>query len=544
MTENANKPDIGSILADLELLHDFVDNFKTIINEADSESREDQLYQLAINFSGIDIGKMIAELSLIESDFSASKDNNWVEEQFAELKAELASKDQKIQEFKLSLADTVIESKSIQKRSAEQQETIVKLRNEIAQMQLHTKDLSLKLATAEKNFQATQTELATANEELLELRERSYALKGRSADLEDQIRAFDVQIQELTRTNLEKDKEIDRLSKLSERLDSSFELTRTQRNALEERSNELEATIETLQREKNIVQGRLDKLLTGLPRSVSYANPRPPELEESLLEPRGFLPYLPFCFPERVPHVISFRREVKHSFAKNFPRENPPPVPIFPHDFKVRFDGGNVRSFAFKPVFHCSITDEFTQALPPPVPDAQISADRGDFYFCAKDFFPVLVEAELQAALHKPQQILVRSSVLKPARKLEMLNKPEFGIHTYSLDLLLSFLTRNIIESNYRELRHAEPLITGEATFINKDGAIKTANIFNEKLAFRYGYQLKSHKLNLHRVNFAQSFRRGAGLRSVLETFGNTINSMVQKYDVFSSSKPGKNTKE
>ncbi len=544
MTENANKPDIGSILDNLELLQDFVDNFKTIINEPDGDAREDQLYQLAINFSGIDIGKLITELSGINHDLATSKDSSRVEEQFAELKAELESKDQKIQEFKLSLADTVIESKGLQKRSGEQQETIVKLRNEISQMQLHTKDLSLKLATAEKNFQATQTALASANEELLELRERSYALKGRSADLEDQIREFDRQILELTRSNGEKDKEIDRLSKLSERLDESFKLTRTERNALEERSSELETTIENLQREKSALQSRLDKLLTGLPKSVSYSNPRPSEVENSLLEPRHFLPYLPFCFPERVPHVIGFRREVKQSFGKTFPKDIPPPAPAFPHNFKIKFSGGNIRSFAFKPTFDCSITEEFPQELAQPEPNAKIFARLADFSRKPKDISLELLERELEASLKRPQRILLRSSSLKPMRRIEMLDNPEFGIHTHSLDLLLSFLTRTIIEGNYRELRHAEPLIAGSANFVNKDSAIKTANIFNEKLAFRYGYQLKSHKLNLHRVNFAQSFRRGAGLRSVLETFGNTINSMVQKYDVFSSPKLEKTTKK
>jgi hypothetical protein len=68
---------------------------------------------------------------------------------------------------------------------------------------------------------------------------------------------------------------------------------------------------------------------------------------------------------------------------------------------------------------------------------------------------------------------------------------------------------------------------------------LKIANILIEKLAFRHRYQLQSHKLTGSRPVFNCSFKRGNKLKSVLETFGNTISSMVQKYDIITASPSG-----
>lgn len=542
MTDNANKPDVSNLIAELEAIQDFVEDFKRGVNDPDPESRADQLYQLAISISGISIPELIADVIKLDQAKSISERSQNLDYQFDQLKAELESKDAKIQEFKLSLADTVIESKNLQKRNTELHETISRLRNEISQMQLHSKDLSLKLTTAEKNFNQNQTALNAASEELKELRERSYALKGRCADLEDQVRDFDRQIIDLSKDNAEKGEEIARLGKLSERLAESYELAKTQRAALEERTAELETTIDTLQKEKNIIQGRLDKMLTGLPKIVSYSKAISADQESSILEPRSFTPYLPFCFPERVPDVIGFRREIRQSFAKTFPKNCPAPTPVFPHNFKFKFESGNTRSFAFKPVFKCQVSKKFAQAIAPVRPNELHYSQQGNFLKTIPEFLPEYFNQIFAKAKESRQHLLTRSRAR--FRRLEMKQKPVFGIHTHSLDLLLSFLSRTITEANYRELKHPEPLITEGISTVNRKNDIKTANIFNEKLAFRYGYQLKSHKLDLHRVNFAQSFRRGAGLKSVLETFGNTINSMVQKFDVFSARNAEKTTKD
>ncbi|GEM_PF-1920497 len=545
MNENSRKPEIGGLIADLEVLQEFLDNFKSTLNNSDPESQAEQLYQLAISVSGINVSEIIASIiGLSQSDSSSSDQSSRVSQQLDQLKTELETKELKIQEFKFSLADTVIESKNLQKKNAELTETINRLHGEITQMQLHTKDQGMKLSNIEKNYKISQNELSQTSEELRQFRDQSYSLKARCADLEDQLRELDQRVNQLTGEGAAKSQEIDRLKKLTDRLNASFELIRTEKNTLEERSSELEATIDVLQKEKNRLQQRLDNLLVGMPKAVSYSAPDESSIDRSLLEPVSFSPYIPFCFPDRIPEVIGLKKNIRHSFAKTFPKENPPPAQLFPHNFTLRIEQIQARFFAFKPSFNCSIASEFYHLFPPLVPVETPEHNLVDFrpieaanYQPAEDtrlFFP---------ALKKPQKLLQRSQSVNATHRIKMKAWPAFGIHTYSLDLLLSFLSRTIIEGNYRDLRHPGPLVIPEATILNRSYIMKSAKFFNEKLAFRYGYQLKSHRLNLHRAEFMPSFKRGSGLRSVLETFGNTISLMVQKFDFFSSRPNEKNGK-
>ncbi|MFZ5951559.1 MAG: hypothetical protein ACOYXC_12695, partial [Candidatus Rifleibacteriota bacterium] len=188
MNENSRKPEIGNLIADLEVLQEFIENFKSTLNNSDPDNQAEQLYQLAISISGINVSEIIASIiGLGQSDSSSSDQSNRVSKQFDQLKTELENKEQKIQEFKFSLADTVIESKNLQKKNAELTETINRLRGEITQMQLHTKDQGMKLSNIEKNYKISQNELSQASEELRQFRDQSYSLKARCADLEDQL---------------------------------------------------------------------------------------------------------------------------------------------------------------------------------------------------------------------------------------------------------------------------------------------------------------------------------------------------------------------
>jgi len=114
-------------------------------------------------------------------------------------------------------------------------------------------------------------------------------------------------------------------------------------------------------------------------------------------------------------------------------------------------------------------------------------------------------------------------------KKLELPPNPEFGIFTYSIDLLLSYMSRGIFEDHYLNLNlDSDWIITDtELNYLKKP--LEISNIFMEKLAFRYRIQLKSHPMYIARKTVLRSIKTSK-LKTVLETFGNTINSMVRKY--------------
>ncbi|EKD81439.1 MAG: hypothetical protein ACD_39C01810G0003, partial [uncultured bacterium] len=61
-----------------------------------------------------------------------------------ELRKGLDEKEQKIQEFKNSLADSVVENRNLQRQHQALQDRFNALNTQLTQMQLHSKDVSLK----------------------------------------------------------------------------------------------------------------------------------------------------------------------------------------------------------------------------------------------------------------------------------------------------------------------------------------------------------------------------------------------------------------
>lgn len=552
MTDKSNQPDLGNLIADLETLEYFVQNFKSAIKSLPTEQQDDRLFRMENQVSEINFPQLISEAIVLQG-IAQGRDSSAAESSFApadsqaiehlqELKKELTAKDQRIQEFKLSLADSVMDFKGLEKLNSGLHETIASLRSEITHMQLHTKDMSLKLTSTEKNYEVAQTSLSKTSEELLEIKSQSYNLKSRNADLEDQIKDLSAKVAHLSDESFTRGNELNKYKKVSGNLNESYELLKNRHSALEERTAEMETAIDSLQKEKSYLQNKLDSLLTGIPRNFKYSQPLSAQAESTILQPATFTPYIPFCFPERVPEVIKFKKELKQSFSKTFPKKHSASPKIFPQDLELRMEDEHTRILAFKTNFTCLLTEGFSHVYKTLEVAKKIAGPSANFSTTMKDFFPEPFEKATESLGKTRQKFLKLSTPYISCKELKTKEKPEFGIHYHSMDLLLSFLTRNIIEANYSELKHQVPLIEEISTEFKTRSRMEIINIFHEKLAFRYGYQLKSHKLTLHHGDFVQSFKRGAGLKSVLKTFENTLNSMVEKYEIFSSKKAGKGT--
>jgi predicted nucleic acid-binding Zn-ribbon protein len=549
MTDQANKSDLDRLIADIEVLDKFVQNFKSVIKSLPPEKQDDRFYRLALQVSGIKFPRIISEIinlhsseNLAQSDFFnreelLDKDSP----QLAALKKEIELRDAKIQEFKLSLADSVIDFKNLQKQNNELSESTGKLKTQISHMQMHTKDLSLKLESTEKNYTAVQGELKKASEELDELRGKSYSLKSRNADLEDQVSGLSNQLERVTTELKQKTAELDKLRKAYNDLKGSFDHLKLSNSATEDRLNEMESFIDSLQKEKTFLQNKINGLLTGMARTVEYSSSADQKSSENqIFEPTSFRPYLPFCFPERVPNIIKFRRQIKQSFAREFPKHREAPPRAFPQEYELKLGAEHTRVYAFKPEFDFRLPESFNQVLSEPkMVKREILLD-GHFELSEPVFAPEAAKESVEAFRKSLEKYLLRTTAFFPKKRLYQPENPAFGIFTNSFDLLLSYLSRDIISANNHNLKHQTDLFDRVGDIFYKKLQLEISNIFNEKLALRYGFQLKSHKLNLHREDFAQSFRKQAGLKSVLETFGNTLNSMVKKYDLFSSKNPGK----
>jgi len=457
----------------------------------------------------------------------------------SELKSVITEKDQKIVEFKTSLADLVVENRNLQKQHQALQERFSALNTQLSQMQLHSKDLSLKYSTANSNLEAREKELESANIELQELQSRSYQLKSLCADYEDLLKKKE---DDLSKT-LDENKRLKQSSEKAvsdlDHVANSNRQLRQSLEALQHRESELVKTIEVLQREKNHAQTQLSRVLTGLNKMAVYEQPDNRSHESSLLEPKTLVPYLPFCFPERLPAAISFRREIqlnqpgslqrrKLPAPKTFAQYSGPEQSIIPAH--VRTHAARMKNRLKKPFemkFHAAYHIQ---------PKLHITQDMFQQLIYDDNF---ALDYDLPISYNPVQTTSSRAVRMLISRKLR-----EDEIFTNSFDLFMNYLIREIVERNFNS-DDLFTIFTNEIRVVADEPAeFKNSNIFLETLAFRHRFQLQSQRIKMADASFNYSFKRSNRLKSVLEMFGNTISSMVQKYDIVATPPHGKSEPE
>ena len=532
MTDPANKPDLAKLEQSLKSLCEIHQGLLSALADLPESMLSNEITQqldLLKQFDTADITQTIDFIQFQETKSSATESSKAIEK-LNELKAEINLKDQKIHDFKLSLADAVIEAKGINSKNKTLTEKITELEEQISQMMLHAKDQQLKLSTSQANLENE----TNSNNKLRLLRdalsEELSELKSAKEQLEKETSSLKEKIENLEENKNKSQVLAEKLAKEVSLLENHSAQTKERLSALEIRETELVATIGTLQKEKNHYQKRLNNLLTGVTKTISYERPYKgvPDDSDSVLEPRELLPYLPFCFPERLPASIKLKRKekiitpakliqknnkIRTSFLskselktktltlrKSISRPNLPELKSPEFEFKFEKE-----SAQFKP-FELQIT-EYKKFLSP------------EFYF---------IDNFLSTDVYNSQNF--HSKANNPTNRIPFSDIPNFGIYKYSLLLFLSYLSNRIFQKQYFQISRTEQLKNTTFKTVKKTNLIKEKNNLPEKLAFRSTYKLKFQKLKTPRKKFTYSFENKGKLQTVLETFGNTINTMVKKY--------------
>lgn len=462
-----------------------------------------------------------------------------VDSGLSRFKQELEQRDEKIHEFKISLADSVIEFKGAQKELQAAHERNSALATQVSQMQLHSKEITLKLSSATANLEAREAELETLRKEVMELRSRVYQLKSANAEYESHLHEAGKSIEHIEREHASASATRDKALRDLEHVITSNKELKKSLELFEIKEKELIDTVDALQKERNHLQGRLSSLLTGLNKTVEYHLPQPSTGESPVLEPAMLPPYLPFCFPERMPSVIKFRREIGKAFPAAFSRRQPqvprtftPPVESAPPTEAIRTVMKRPR---IRPV-HMADMKLVHKPVTPAFPTMNFSKVRQQYQSSVliggrQDMLAAMLADKMPFRWWKAGRSLTRA--------LRMSTRPAFSVSTWSLELYLRYLATTFVRQNFRPSEAPLQHDFKWAGVSASPDALNFSNIFNEMLAFRHRFQLKSQKLEAPQLTLTHSFLRGNKLKSVLETFGNTISSMVQKYEIIPTSQTG-----
>jgi len=475
------------------------------------------------------------DFDLILSGAAELFNNSSAESAIEKFKSEIALRDQKVHEFKLSLADSVVEHKNTQKSLQAANEKIASLSTQISQMQLHSKELSLKLSTATTNLASRENELETAKRELDDLRTRNYHLKNQTAEYEGHLKRAQ---EELASTTEEHNNSLVAMDKACRDLEHVLTSNREMKKSLE--LHELQArefieTIDSLQKERNHLQARLDAILTGINRTVVYdqsANISREANTNTVLEPANLMPYLPFCFPERLPTAIKFRREISRSFPAAASRRTHRIPPVFADISRTirpvkeairtqlrvpRVTDGRMQEISVEP-----------STLEPRNPDFSLLTD---FIKTGAPRTPERLKFSTIESVVDARQMWWQKSMRLARQTLLFPPTPDFDICRDSFDLFMRFIIATFVRTPYLQTN----AIVQHQIKVQKTGNSRCepqhANNLNEMLAFRHSLQLKSPKLDMPATKVVHSFKKGNKLKSVLETFGNAISSIVHKFE-------------
>lgn len=522
-------PGKGSAASQLEAIEKLAKSLIDVVKSLPGDKQDERLLQLSLQFACLDFSRLktriAEELSTTVGQLSPESEN-----QLEKLVKELNQKDEKIHEFKISLADSVMENKALQRQLNDALEKSGSLSSQVAQMQLHSKDLTLKLSTATATIESHANELETLKNELMDLRSKNYQLKSQTAEYEDQLQIAARNGETSQAAQLKLTRQNEKLSRDIEHVVTSNEMLKQTLESLEIREKELEEAIESLQREKNHLQTRIDKYVLGNKKGVYYYQQPVAEKESSsVLSPEEFPAFLPFCFPERLPPAIKFRREIKRTWPASLKSEGKPAPTIFPNFTTMK-------NFAPMP----------RPSYPTPAMPTMARQKKPLILSESSPFVDKIIHKAMVCSSRPVQQFIVnhnlsmsaqgkvRFVINRSSRDLKVFSNQRFmprAIHTSSFSLYLSYLVQcstNLILKNSQSLKFNFKKMQ---KIYNDKYTLKITNIFPEKLAFRHRFQLQSQKLLAPGPTFNCSFKRGNKLKSVLETFGNTITSMVLKYD-------------
>ncbi|MBU1108204.1 MAG: hypothetical protein KKB51_16145 [Candidatus Riflebacteria bacterium] len=526
--------EVSAANSQLDALEVLCRSLAAILKKRPDSDLDDGLAGFCDQLEGIEFDEL-RHLVNNSSDTASSE----VASNLEELRRGLDEKERKIQEFKNSLADAVVENRNLQHQHQAFQERFNTLNTQLTQMQLHSKDISLKHSTASANLEIREKELEVANTELQELRARSYYLKNLCADYEDQLNKQAKELTEITSDNVMLRQTGEKALSDLEHIANSNKQLRQSLEALQQRETELEKTINALQREKNHLQTQLSRMLTGLNKTAVYQQPDTSSSDSSLLEPKTLVPYLPFCFPERLPPAIRFRREVQAHLPVSMQRQPLPTPKIFAQfsgfdsslmAVHVRTQSARIKSPLKKPLamqFHTAYH------VRPKLPLQQHMQGRYDF---GDVFTSDFAQTEELSLLQKKSSRIVKLLASRNLKNSDIIEN--------SFNLFIDYLTHEIVSRNFNSDDKFTMVFEAMQTISAEINKMKFTNIFAETLAFRHRFQLQSQGMKMAAPSFNYSFKRSNRLKSVLEMFGNTISSMVQKYDIAATPRNGSSDPE
>ncbi|MBP7633897.1 hypothetical protein KBA41_06980 [Candidatus Ozemobacteraceae bacterium] len=216
-------------------------------------------------------------------------------------KPDVAALQDELRRLKLNLADAILEQKQAGATNQDLLKQIFELKQEVFQHQSQVRDLDARLDVSKRNEQA-----------LSELeKQQKLELASLHTTVEESTRQLD-RLQEQHKTiSAEYEKAQGELEKARAtvaefrtaftNLKSEYEAEKIQRQAAETREHEIVTTFDAINQERLQLKEKVSRLLVGVKDYITPPSRPASTTEDGALEPKEMRPYIPFCFPDRLP---------------------------------------------------------------------------------------------------------------------------------------------------------------------------------------------------------------------------------------------------
>lgn len=217
-------------------------------------------------------------------------------------KPDITSLQDELRRLKLNLADSILEQKQAGATNQDLLKQIFELKQEVFQHQSQVRDLSTRLDVSKRNEQAL-SELEKKQEiELASLRSATEESAGQQEKLQLQFKNLSAEY-EKTLNELEKARAaVTEFQTAFTNLKAEYEAEKIQRQAAETREHEIVTSFDTINQERLLLKEKVSRLLVGVKAYITPpSRPASSASEDGALEPKEMRPYIPFCFPDRLP---------------------------------------------------------------------------------------------------------------------------------------------------------------------------------------------------------------------------------------------------
>lgn len=237
-------------------------------------------------------------------------------------KPDLAALQDELRRLKLNLADAILEQKQAGATNQDLLKQIFELKQEVFQHQSKVRDLDARLDVSKRNEQALSEQEKKQEIELAGLRTVAKESAGKIDSLQEHLKTFATE-HEKAQNELEKARAVAVEYRTAfTNLKSEYEAEKIQRQAAETREHEIVTTFDAINQERLQLKEKVSRLLVGVKDYITPPSRLASPSEDGALDPKEMRPYIPFCFPDRLPAQL--RPQWKRT--KRLPLITPPGI--------------------------------------------------------------------------------------------------------------------------------------------------------------------------------------------------------------------------